>query len=219
MLHPVVYRSVQPVASTLSTATSKRVQQTDVIIEATLEALRKYGYASTSLQRIAEEAGTSKRMVLHYFQTRDQLFDAVVTTVCGRILDQVEEAMSDQPNPAAALSDGLDKVWEAILADPSLQAVFFGLLAESVADPAHRSTIAAVRDEYRRLIARVVAGSMGEDPDSEHPETIATLVLAAMAGLTVDFLERGDTPALRRAFDDFKQSLAARVVASAEAQG
>src|SRR5262245_48908750 len=195
----------------MATVTSKRTRQSDAIIEGTLDALRKYGYAATSLQRIAEEAGTSKRMVLHYFQTRDQLFDEVVRTICGRVLDQVEEAISDQPNPAAALSDGLDRIWEEIVADPGLHAVFFGLIAESVADPAHRSTIVTVRDEYRRLIARVVAGWLGEDPDSERPETIATLVLAVIAGLTVDFLERGDTPALRRAFDDFKQSLAARV--------
>lgn len=193
--------------ATTTAATKKRAEQSDVIVEATLTALRKYGYAATSLQRIAEEAGTSKRMVLHYFQTRDQLFDEVVRGVCRRVLGQVEQAMAEQPDPPTALTDGLDALWAEIVADPGLHAVFFGLIAESVTDPSHRSTITTVRAEYRELIAGVFAAADNDYPP-ERLESIATLVAATVAGLTVDFLERGDTPALERAFDHFKKHLA-----------
>ena len=190
----------------MATATKKRTEQSDAIIEATLQALSKYGYAATSLQRIAEEAGISKRMVLHYFESRDQLFDEVVRRVGRRILAQVEEAVVRQDDPEAALARGLDRLWDEVLKDPALQAVFFGLLAEAVANPAHRATIATARQEYRELIARVIADSRPDrDWQPAELDSAATLILSTMAGLTIDLLERGDSPALQQAFEDFKQ--------------
>ncbi|HEX6388092.1 MAG TPA: TetR/AcrR family transcriptional regulator [Solirubrobacteraceae bacterium] len=190
----------------MTIADSKRIQQTEAIIEAALRALRTHGYAATSLARIAEEAGTSKRMVLHYFASREELFEAVVRRVCRRILRQVEQAIAEQEDPAVGLDEGLDQLWDEILADPGLHAVFFGLLAESVTDPTLRATIHVVRAEYRELISRVIAASRPADAPltPDEAESAATLVLATVVGLTIDFLERGDTPALRRAFADFK---------------
>jgi AcrR family transcriptional regulator len=190
----------------MTLADSKRIQQTEAIVEAALRALSKHGYANTSLARIAEEAGTSKRMVLHYFSSREELFEAIVRRICRRILRQVEEAIAGQDDPAAGLDEGLDQLWKAILDDPGLQAVFYGLLAESVTDPALRETIRSVRGEYRDLIAHVIVASRPADrPMSpEEAESAATLVLATCVGLTIDYLERGDSPALRRAFAEFK---------------
>lgn len=190
----------------MTVADSKRIQQTEVILEAALRALSKHGYAATSLARIAEEAGTSKRMVLHYFSSREELFEAIVRRICRRILRQVEEAIAEQDDPALGLDEGLDKLWQEILRDPGLQAVFYGLLAESVTDDALRATINSVRGEYRDLIAHVIVASRPADAPMtpEEADSAATLVLATCVGLTIDYLERGDTPALRQAFADFK---------------
>ena len=148
-------------------------------------------------------------MVLHYFGNRDELFDEVVRRVSRRVLAQVEQAIEEVDDPDAALLLVVDGVWEGVLADPGLHAVFFGLIAESVTDPTHRATITTVREEYRELIRRVVADSGQTDP--RRVDSTATLVLATMAGLTVDRLERGDTPELHRAFDDFKEFLASQL--------
>ena len=174
-------------------------------MEAALVALRKHGYAATSLARVADEAGTSKRMVLHYFESRDALFEVVVRRVGGRLLGQVELAIAAQPDPGVALCDGLNRLWEEILADPGLHGVFVGLLAESVADDALRASISLMRGEYRAVIEGAVRASpVGDELEPEQVASLATLVLAAMVGLTIDFLERGETPALHRAFADFK---------------
>ena len=95
-----------------------------------------------------------------------------------------------------------------MLSDPGLHAVFFGFIAESVTDASLRSTIAEMRGVYRDLIARLIADSRGQSRITKEIESTATLVLATMAGLTIEFLERGDTPALRRAFAQFKEGVA-----------
>ena len=198
------------------TSGARRARQSDAIIEATLNVLRRHGYRATSLQRIADETGTSKRMVLHYFGTRDQLFDEVVRRVSRRVLAQVEQAVLDVDDPDAALLLALDGIWNEVLQDPGLHAVFFGLVADSVTDPTHRTTITTVREEYREMVRRVVADSSGFDRD--RLDSTATLVLATMAGLTIDRLERGDTPELHRAFEDFKGFLATQLRAAEPAR-
>ena len=60
-------------------------------------------------------------MVLHYFESRDQLFDEVVRRVGRRILAQVEEAVVRQDDPEAALARGLDRLWDEVLKDPALR--------------------------------------------------------------------------------------------------
>lgn len=201
-------KQAAPAKKAKGSATEKRGKQSDAIVEATLQALRKHGYAATSLARIAEEAGTSKRMVLHYFETREQLFDEVVRSICRRILAQAEQAISQQADPSTALSESLDLLWKEVLADPGLHAVFFGFIAESVTDSSLRSTIAEVRGEYRDMIARLLADSRQEGRITKEVESLATLILSTIAGLTIDFLERGDTPALQRAFGAFKDGIA-----------
>lgn len=189
----------------------RRAQQIEGIVEGALRALRTYGYAGASLARIAEEASTSKRMVLHYFGSREGLFEVVVRRIGRRILGQVEQAVADQPDPSRALSDGLDRLWQEILDDPGLHAVFFGLLAESVTDASLGDTIRTVRGGCRSSIARMIAASQSirEPLTDEELESSSTLVLATIAGLTMDVLERGETPALHRAHMAFKRCVGA----------
>lgn len=148
-------------------------------------------------------------MVLHYFASREELFEAVVRRVCRRMLRQVEQAIAERDAPAVGLDDGLDQLWQSILEDPGLHAVFLGLLAESVVDEDLRATLSVVRSEYRDLMAPVIVASRPPEAPltDEDAESAATLVLATLVGLTIDYLERGDTPALRRAFVDFKKHI------------
>ncbi|HEX6388236.1 MAG TPA: TetR/AcrR family transcriptional regulator [Solirubrobacteraceae bacterium] len=189
--------------------------QAEAIADAALVALRKHGYSGTSLARVAEEAGTSKRMVLHYFASRDALFDAVVRRMGGRLLGQMELAIAAQADPAAALDEGLDRLWEEVRADPGLHGVMVGLVAESITDASLRATLHAMRNEYRAVIGDVLvsSGAVG-DASPEEVESFATLVLAALVGLTIDLLERGETSALERAFADFKRHVHLLAVAA-----
>lgn len=188
--------------------TAKGAQQAERILEAALRSLGKHGYAATSVQRIADEAGVSKRMVHYYYPSREQLFEEVVRRVGDRLIDQVEEAISGLKEPEAIISAGFGRLWEGITADPELQIAYFGLVAESVTDPALKRTTSYVNDRYRRLIARLVAegGERGHTLRVDE-QSLTVLVIASIQGLTLAFLEQGETPALREAIENFKRWL------------
>ena len=65
-------------------ATRKGALQAEVILEAAVRSLGKRGYAATSIQRIADEAGTSKRMVRYYWETRERLGSVPAPRANGR---------------------------------------------------------------------------------------------------------------------------------------
>lgn len=64
----------------------------DIILEAATAAFRDEGYESTSMDRIAELAGASKRTVYNHFGSKEALFQAVVERLFEHVssLKQVE---------------------------------------------------------------------------------------------------------------------------------
>lgn len=191
--------------------TEKGEEHAQRIVEAAYRCLANYGYAETSMQRIADEAGTTKRMLLYYFHSRERLLEAVVRTVGERLLGQVREAMAGLERPAGAASPselaaaGFDRLWDGVCADPQLSAVYFGLFAESVTNPSLKRTLSQVNDGYRELIGRLVAHAEARGRSLRiSRESLTIALVACVQGLTLDYLERGDSPALRRAVEDFK---------------
>lgn len=183
-------------------------------MEAAYECLASYGYSGTSMQRIADAAGVNKRMLHYYFETREGLLDQVARRVGERLLAQVEEAIEGLEEPTDIIAVGVDRLWSLIGADPQLQAVYFGLAAESATNPALKRTLATVNDAYRGLIHRLVrrVGDRGYRLRMDEGSMTA-LIIAAVQGLTLQFLERGQTPELDRAIADFKTWLGTVTVA------
>lgn len=190
-------------------ATEKGARQAEEILTAALRSLATHGYAATSLQRIAEEAGTHKRMVLYYWGSRDRLLQEVIRRVGDRLLGQVTKAVQGLETPAEVATVGFDRLWAGISDDLELYAVYFALLAESATNPALKEAITYVNGGYRELIGGLLADARerGAAPPFS-ADSLAILIVAGVQGLTLHYLELGETPALRRARRDFKRWLA-----------
>lgn len=189
-------------------ASRKGARQAQAIVEAGYRCLARDGYARTSMQRIADEAGVQKRMLHYYFDTREKLFAELVAYVGDRMLLPVEEAISGLEEPEQIVNLGFDRLWRELVTEPELQGVYLGLLAESVGDPALRESLAAVGDRYRELIRRLIRQVRAQGWTLKQPdETIVIATIASVQGLTLQYLERGESPELRDATEGFKRWL------------
>jgi AcrR family transcriptional regulator len=179
--------------------TAKGARQADAILEAALRCLSRDGYSATSLQRVADEAGVHKRMVVYYFGSRIALMAQVVDRIGDRFLGQLEGALRGLRDPAEVLTAGLERVWGQLAGDPALQIAYTGLVAESITDPEIRAQLSALRDRARALIDAVLddleaAGyELLLDRDS-----LIVLASAAAHGLGLELLVRGNTQELQR---------------------
>ncbi|WP_300156577.1 TetR/AcrR family transcriptional regulator [Solidesulfovibrio sp.] len=66
-----------------------------VIVAAALEAFLEAGYAEASVNRIAAAAGVSIKTLYRHFESKDELFSAVMQAACGRTPGQ--EAQREPP--------------------------------------------------------------------------------------------------------------------------
>jgi AcrR family transcriptional regulator len=177
----------------------------DALLVRCLEVLRDTGFGNLSLREIAGRVGTSHRMLLYHFGSREGLLAAVVETI-----------EADQRDALAGLvgQGDLERAnrafWER-LADPALapaERLFFEVYAQALYGREWTDTFrAAVIDAWERpLVATFVGIGLDEPSARAH----ARLGLAVTRGLLLDLLLTGD-----RAAVDSAAELFGRLVASA----
>ena len=82
------------------------------LLDATIDCLVEYGYAGTTVTRIAERAGVTRGAQVHHYRTKDDLVTAAVTHLATRSAEfgwaQIA-AVADADDPVGRL---LDILWE-----------------------------------------------------------------------------------------------------------
>lgn len=74
----------------------RRADKREAIIEAATELFADKGFSGTSVQEIADAAGTHKTTVLYHFATKDALHEAVLDRALGRISDVMREFLAGE---------------------------------------------------------------------------------------------------------------------------
>ena len=199
-----------PGSARLAPATEKGARQVELILDATVRSIASRGYAATSLARIAEEAGTTKRMVLYYFESREQLFTELVHRITGQMVAQSRADFDGAADPSEGVRVSVRHAWERVTGDPELVRAYFAVLGEAGADPALRALLDHVRAANLEVVALHVerARERGVTPPIP-PETLSLMMFAGFRGLLLEFYDRGMTPELEAAVDLFEQSLGA----------
>lgn len=170
-----------------------------------MRCLGRDGYAATSLHRIAEEAGTHKRMVLYYFRDREQLLERTVVMLGDRLLSEVADAVRGLEEPADVVAAGFDGFWSAITGDRGLLVAYLGLMAESVTDPKLQAATGHINEGFRAIIGKLIADAQRRGRGLlMDKESLIVLIIAGIHGLTLEYVQRGESPALTRAIADFQ---------------
>ncbi|MBM6402985.1 TetR family transcriptional regulator [Phycicoccus sp. CSK15P-2] len=141
------------------------------------------GLAGARVDRIAEQAETNKRMIYVYFGSKQGLFDAVIDTTIGRLLDEVPFTADDLPAYVGGYFDQL-------VADPEALRLTMWRSVE------HVEPTAPERESFARKLAAIrSAQAEGKVRDDIAAVDLLAMLLALARGwLTA-------TPALHSAVD------------------
>jgi AcrR family transcriptional regulator len=180
------------------------------LLDATIEHFATHGIGDTSLRTVASAIGTSHRMLIYHFGSREGLLVEVTRVVEAR-QRAVMSAIYDQDLPTV---DAAAAYWEATIETTMRYGpLFFELAAHAAQGKKHAEVlreelIASWLPDVSRLC---VALGIPEEQAEPH----ARLALAGARGLLLDVLLTGDRAQVFRAMDLFNRLL----VASAEAGG
>jgi AcrR family transcriptional regulator len=97
------------------------------IIDAAIKVFARTGFAETSVQDVAEEAGVVPTAVYYHFAGKDELFDVALQSVIGE-LDEVVENARPEGEQGGALPLIITAVWDWIETRPDHARILYSHL-------------------------------------------------------------------------------------------
>jgi AcrR family transcriptional regulator len=182
--------------------TNPRVVQ---ILDAASRCFAKNGFAATTTQEIADEAGVTKSMIHYYFENKQALIGELQGFVYDRYLHKVETRLGELgAGTEGRIYEALKQAFE-IVRDKSFLRLQLELLAEAGRDPDVLKRLAVLEARSRNVVVDGVKTALGPKLD-ELPistDVLAALISAVLHGLRVfDYVE-GDGAPTEQAFDLF----------------
>ncbi len=168
---------------------SKEVRRKQ-LIDATMRAIGRYGYASLTLTHVAGEAGLSPGIVNFYFKSKDQLLIATLENIAEEYSGLWQGAIAKgRVSPAAGLAAMIDADFHASVCNAEKVSVWYAFWAEARNNANYQSLVMGLEDEYlketEQLCARIVAEG-GYDGIDAHQAAVG--LNAMIDGLWFDCL-------------------------------
>jgi AcrR family transcriptional regulator len=175
------------------------------LLAGAIEHVSEHGVGEISLRQLAAALGTSHRMLLYHFGSREALLIEVIRTVEEQqraALAQILEEEADEP-PAEIMR----RMW-ARVADPALwpnERLFFEVYAQALQGSPHALPLLdGIVDAWVEPLAALVAPGR---PEAE-ARAEARLGVAVVRGLLLDLLATGDRAAVDAAMERYIAAVA-----------
>ena len=168
----------------------------------------RHGYASTSMDDVAEAVGVTKPAIYHYFRSKDDILLEIRQSIIDEALERVEGVLEAEGPPSRKLADLLVSHTETVLRRRRANKIFHeehGLLS-----PDRERSISGKDTRYEKVLQQLYAEGVeaGELRDVDPGIAVATLLGACnwsyrwfrprgqysaeeMAALIVDLLLEG----------------------------
>ncbi len=177
------------------------------LLDSVIEHFTAEGLANQSLRRIAEAIGSSHRMLLYHFGSKDGLLLEVVREVESRTQVRLEALGEDAVGQTDQL---IRRIW-AYLADPALgdfERLFFALYGRAL--QGDESVRPLLKDDIEHWLDANVTLSTPLGVPEDVARTHARLGLAVTRGLLLDLLATGDRAGVEAALEVFARRYSGR---------
>jgi AcrR family transcriptional regulator len=140
----------------------RKAERPQEIVEAAFAEFSRNGYATTTLDQIAERAGVTKGTIYVYFENKEHLFISMVREITKATLDTVHEMFATHDGSTAELLRAqFAFIYAHIVEDRRRREVLRMLIAEAprfpeLADRYHQDILRPCLDMLRQAIRRGV---------------------------------------------------------------
>jgi AcrR family transcriptional regulator len=170
------------------------------LLAAAMEHVAQHGVGNLSLRRLAAELGTSHRMLIYHFGSREGLLIEVIRAVEAQQRAALAELLLDEEAPPA---ETMRRMWRRV-ADPALwpnERLFFEVYAQALQGSPHALPLLdGIVENWVEPLTRI-AVAQGR-PEAE-ARAEARLGVAVTRGLLLDLLATGDREAVDAAMERY----------------
>jgi AcrR family transcriptional regulator len=182
------------------------------ILNAAYEVLRSDGYVGLTTAKVAAKSGQNKAMISYYFGSKRGLVAATARRVSETLTDKVLAEVDGARTPGQLVTAMTDALWAVMDRDPGLQRVYFDLSSHAVVDKEVGGIMLEMKEGHRAIVREVLRG-LDAEIAADELDAIAIFIISGLEGLSLERLDRGDSPALRRAREIFIRSAIDAIVA------
>src|SRR4051812_30554304 len=189
-----VYHSVQQRARVLArmSPASTQMSARERLLAGAMGHVARHGVGDLSLRGLAAALGTSHRMLIYHFGSREGLLIEVIRTVEAQQRAALAEMLLDEEAPP---EETMRRMWRRV-ADPALwpnERLFFEVYAQALQGRSHAEPLLdGIVDLWVEPLARI-AVARGED--EARARTEVRLGIAVTRGLLLDLLATRDRAA------------------------
>jgi len=174
------------------------------LLERATDHVVKHGLPDLSLRPLGDAIGSSARMLIYHFGSKEALIAAVLERATSLQQEALREAMRARTFPKAG--DFITWFWAQLTSPelrPLLQLLFevdaLGLRRNEV----YASFSQAALETWRNLLDDLLTQLHGQPPS----EGLSTLLVGTVNGLLLDLLVTGDEARVNKAFRAFMDAL------------
>jgi AcrR family transcriptional regulator len=170
------------------------------LLDAATQYVAQNGLSDVSLRTLAAALGTSHRMLIHHFGSKEELWVEIVRTVEARQRELLADIL---PDPEAPLAEAMRAWWKHI-SDPSLwpnERLFFEIYGQALQGRPHTTQLLEGIVEDWVEPAAAINISLGIPPEAARAH--ARLGVAVTRGLLLDLLATRDVDAVDAAMEAF----------------
>jgi AcrR family transcriptional regulator len=102
-----------------------------IILEAALREFHQNGFKGARTSHIAQSAGISRTMLHYYFNTKEALFEAVLTKTFGAVLPHVQRMMGQHMDIFSLIENLVEVTADLLEENPGLPSFLVNILNES----------------------------------------------------------------------------------------
>ena len=183
-VHPVPVPEVPPhrVANPRLSATARREQ----ILDVALEVFGRAGYHGASMNDVADAAGVTKPVLYQHFDSKRDLYRALLDEVGSRLVSAIVRATADAPDGRSQTERGFRAYFRWVAEDHDEFKLLYG--GGTRRDDEFRGAIRRVTDEAAKAIAPLITVAI----EPEHRRTIAHALIGLAEGASRRLVELGD---------------------------
>lgn len=157
------------------------------ILDVSVQVFAHHGFHSTSMNDVAEAAGVTKPVLYQHFNSKQDLYLALLDEAGNRLRNTVAKAVSGATNGKEQTEYGFKAYFRWVAEDHDAFLLLFGSRASR-----DEESVAAIR-RITAETARAIAPLIAADIDDEHRRTLAHGLVGLAEGVSRHLVERGET--------------------------
>jgi AcrR family transcriptional regulator len=167
------------------------------LLDLTTDYVLKHGIADLSLRPLAAAVGSSPRVLLYYFESKEGIISAVI----DRLRDRQRFAFASLPRNPVTFADGARAAWRVIseAKNEPLFRLFIEIYGLALQDRKRYGRF--LREAVEDWLAYIEAPSLRDGCDPGEARALATVVLAGYRGFLLDLCATRDRARLERAVE------------------